>query len=74
MITLVCFLTTDSMVRGLMLGAGCAVSVVDALARWPSLSSSPWILWYPQPWFSMASRSMSAAISALTGGRPVPCG
>jgi hypothetical protein len=25
----------------------------------------------PQPWFSVASRSMSAVISALTGGRPV---
>jgi hypothetical protein len=27
-----------------------------------------------QPLFSVASRSMSAAISALTGGRPVRCG
>ena len=27
--------------------------------------------WYPQLWFSVASRSMSAVISALTGGRPV---
>jgi hypothetical protein len=26
---------------------------------------------YPQPWFSAASRSINAAISALTGGRPV---
>ncbi len=25
----------------------------------------------PQRWFPVASRSMSAAISALTGGRPV---
>jgi len=33
------------------------------------LSSSPWILLYPQPLFSMARRSISAAISALTGGR-----
>jgi hypothetical protein len=48
--------------------------IVDALTRWPSLSSSPWILLYPQPLFSVASRSMSAAISALTGGRPVRCG
>ena len=39
--------------------------------RWPSLSSSPWMRWYPQPWFSVASRSMSAVISALIGGRPV---
>ena len=23
--------------------------IVDALAVWPSLSSSPWIRWYPQP-------------------------
>ena len=23
--------------------------MVDALTRWPSLSSSPWILLYPQP-------------------------
>ncbi len=42
--------------------------IVDAPTRWPSLSSSPWIRWYPQPWFSVASRSM------LTGGRPVRCG
>jgi hypothetical protein len=38
------------------------------------LSSSPWIRWYPQPWFSVASRSISAAISVLTGGRPVRFG
>jgi hypothetical protein len=25
-------------------------------------------------WFSMASRSISAVISALSGGRPVRCG
>jgi hypothetical protein len=31
--------------------------MVDALTRWPSFSSSPWIRWYPQPWFSVASRS-----------------
>jgi hypothetical protein len=29
--------------------------MVDALTRWPSLSSSPWILLYPQPLFSVAS-------------------
>ena len=23
--------------------------IVDALTRWPSLSSSPWICWSPQP-------------------------
>jgi len=48
--------------------------IVEALTRWPSLSSSPWMRWYPQPWFSVASRAMSAAISGLTGGRPVCCG
>ncbi len=48
--------------------------MVDALTRWPSLSSSPWIRWYPQLWFWVASRSRSAVISALTGGRPVRCG
>ena len=48
--------------------------MVDALTRWPSLSSSPWIRWYPQPLFSVASRSISAAVSALTGGRPIRCG
>ena len=47
--------------------------IVEALTRWPSLSSSPWIRWYPQPWFSVASRSMSATISVLTWrpSRPV---
>ena len=48
--------------------------IVDALTRWPSLSSSPWIRWYPQPWFSPASRPMSATMSELTGGRPAPRG
>jgi hypothetical protein len=48
--------------------------IVDALTRWPSLSSSPWIRWYPQALFSAASRSISAAISALIGGRPVRFG
>jgi len=48
--------------------------MVDALTRWPSLSSSPWIRWYPQPSFSVASRSISVAISALTGGRPARLG
>ena len=48
--------------------------IVDAPTRWPSLSSSPWILLYPQPLFSVASRWISTAISALTGGLPVRCG
>jgi hypothetical protein len=48
--------------------------IVDAPTRWPSLSSSPWIRWYPQPVLSVASRSISAVISALTGGRPLRFG
>ena len=48
--------------------------MVDTLTRWPSLSSSPWIRWYPHEAFSVASRSISAAISALTGGRPIRFG
>jgi hypothetical protein len=48
--------------------------MVDALTRWPSLSSPPRIRWYPQPLFSVASRSISAAISALIGGRPMRFG
>jgi len=48
--------------------------IVDAPTRWPGLSSSPWILWYPQPRFSVASGAISAAISALTGGRLVRFG
>ena len=40
---------------GLPFGAGGIFSalrtrrIVEALTRWPSLSSSPWIRWYPQP-------------------------
>jgi hypothetical protein len=45
--------------------------IVEAPTRWPSLSSSPWIRWYPHEVFSVASRSMSAVISVLTGGQPV---
>jgi hypothetical protein len=48
--------------------------MVDALTLWPGLSSSPWIRWYPEPLFSVASRSISATISVLTGGRPIRCG
>ena len=36
--------------------------MVDTPTRWPSLSSSPWIRWYPQPRFSVASRLISEAI------------
>ena len=39
-----------------------------------SLRSSHWILMYPQPWFSVASRSISAVISVRTGGRPLRFG
>ena len=48
--------------------------IVEALTWWPSLSSSPWIRWYPQAGFSLASRPVSVLISALTGCRPVRCG
>ena len=48
--------------------------IVDAPTRWPSLSSSPWILLYPQPRFSVASCLISVTISAATGGRPVRLG
>jgi hypothetical protein len=48
--------------------------IVDAPTRWPGLSSSPWIRWYPQPWFSVARCSIRAVISVLTGGRPVRFG
>jgi hypothetical protein len=30
--------------------------MAGALTRWPSLSSSPWIRWYPRPLFPVASR------------------
>ena len=61
------------------LGAGGIVSavqtrpIVDAPTRWPSVSSSPWIR-FPSCGSGVASRSMSAAISALTGGRPARTG
>ncbi|HEY5987704.1 MAG TPA: hypothetical protein VIV12_15210 [Streptosporangiaceae bacterium] len=38
------------------------------------LEHLPWMRWYPQLWFSVASRSMRAVISALTGGRLAWCG
>lgn len=46
-------------------GFFCAVRtrrIVDTLTRWPSFSSSPWTRWYPQPWFSIARRSMTTVI------------
>ncbi len=42
------------------------------LTLYPSLSSSPWILLYPQRGFSLASRTISSCNSAATGGLPVP--
>ena len=44
--------------------------IVEAPTRWPSLSSSPWILLYPQFGFSVAIRTTSAASTSLIGGRP----
>jgi hypothetical protein len=41
---------------------------------WSGRGGWSWRLLYPQPLFSVASRSISVAISALTGGRPVRCG
>jgi hypothetical protein len=38
--------------------------------RWLSLSSSPWILLYPQVGLSVAIRTISAASASSIGGRP----
>jgi hypothetical protein len=48
--------------------------MVDAATRWPSLSNSPWILWYPQLGFSLTMRLISSVTAAETGGRPRRCG
>ncbi len=48
--------------------------IVDAPTRWPSLSSSPWILWYPQRGLSRAMRSINEATVSSMGGRPTRCG
>jgi hypothetical protein len=45
--------------------------IVDDPTRWPSVSNSPWIGWYPQRWLSRAMRSINAAIASLRGGRPM---
>jgi len=70
-------------VRGLGPGAGVAVTasvsgppvdprrIVEAPTRWPSVSSSPWILMYPQLGFSRAIRTTNAASTSSIGGRPV---
>jgi hypothetical protein len=44
--------------------------IVEAPTRWPSVSSSPWILWYPQAGLSVAVRTTSVAIASSMGGRP----
>jgi hypothetical protein len=44
--------------------------IVGAPTRWPSLSNSPWILWYPQFGLSVAIRTTSVAIASSIGGRP----
>jgi hypothetical protein len=48
--------------------------MLEALTWWPSFSSSPWIRWWPQAGFSVASRPARARTSALTGRRPVRFG
>ena len=48
--------------------------MVEAPTRWPSVSSSPWILLHPQLGFSVAIRTTSAATASLIGGRPGPFG
>ena len=44
--------------------------IVEAPTRWPSLSSSPWILMYPQLGFSYAIGTTSTVRTSLIGGRP----
>jgi hypothetical protein len=44
---------------------------VDAATFMPSPASSPWILRYPQPGFSRASRRTSARMLRRVAGRPV---
>jgi len=43
--------------------------IVEAPTRWPSLSSSPWILRYPQLGFSRAIRCTNVVMMSLIGGR-----
>jgi hypothetical protein len=43
--------------------------IVEARTRWPSLSSSPWILVYPQFGFSVAILTTRAASMSSIGGR-----
>jgi hypothetical protein len=44
--------------------------IVEVPTRWPSVSSSPRSLWYPQLGLSVAIRTINAAIASLIGGRP----
>jgi hypothetical protein len=44
---------------------------VDAVTLTPGPASSPWILLYPQPGFSWASRRTSARMLRRVAGRPV---
>jgi hypothetical protein len=44
--------------------------IVEVPTRWPSVSSSPRSLWYPQLGLSVAVRTINAAIALLIGGRP----
>ena len=48
--------------------------IVEAPTRWPSLSSSPWSLMYPQRGFSRAIRTTKAARTSSIGGRPARWG
>ena len=48
--------------------------IVEAPTRWPSVSSSPWILKYPQRGFYRAIRTTKAARTSSIGGRPVRLG
>ena len=55
---------------GHRVGASTIRRIVEAPSRWPSLSSSPWILWYPHFGLSVAIRTTSAASPSSIGGRP----
>ena len=48
--------------------------IVEAPTRWPSSSSAPWILMYPQRGFSRAIRTTKAVSTSPIGGRPVRFG
>src|SRR3954451_14354369 len=48
--------------------------IVEAPTRWPSVSSSPWILTYPQRGFSRAIRTTKATRTSSIDGRPIRFG